>query len=191
MAFLSKSNNKGPKKPKREREPGEEIERATKEPKKWNAMNYVVWLLGRREYSRAELSTKLHIKFAEKGLPAEEVEGILDRAQELGLQSDDRFLESSVRMQKGAGKGPAFIRAKLRQHDLSEAEIEEALSPDGNDWLAKAFDLAERKFGEGPYQMPLRNKVFNTLLRRGFSFDVSKKVVSMSRQEAIDQEESR
>jgi regulatory protein len=191
MAFSNKQGNKPARKPKREREPGEEIERATKEPKKWNAMNYVVWLLGRREYSRAELSTKLHIKFAEKGLPAEDVEAVLERAQELGLQSNERFLESSVRMQKGAGKGPAFIRAKLRQHDLSESSIEQALSPDGNDWLAKGFDLAERKFGEGPYQMPLRNKVFNTLLRRGFSFDVSKKVVSMTRAEALEHEESR
>lgn len=193
MSFVRKSGNKSVRKleSERERDAGEVVERATKEPKKWSAINYVVWLLGRREYSRAELSTKLHIKFAEKGLPAEGVEAVLERAQELGLQSDERFLESQVRMKKSSGKGPAFIRAQLRQHDLSEACIDEALSPDSNDWLSKGFDLAERKFGEGPYAMPLRNKVFNTLLRRGFSFDVSKRVVSMTRQEALENEVSR
>lgn len=175
------------RKPKVESEEGE---RKTKEPKKWSAINYVVWLLGRREYSKAELSKKLRIKFEEKGMPIEGIDDILARAEDLGLQSDDRFLESQVRMKKEAGKGPAFIRAQLRQHDLSEAKIDQALSSsfeDDNEWLVRGYDLAERKFGEAPYKLPLSTKVFNTLLRRGFSFDIAKKVVSTSRADALEE----
>lgn len=191
MSFAPSANKAGKplkekRAPRNSRSLGEEGEaRATKEPKQWNAMNYVVWLLGRREYSKAELTTKLRIKFAEKGLPEEGIEPVLARAEELGLQSDERFLESQVRMKKSSGKGPAFIRAQLRQHDLSEASIEQALQSEEGEWLARGYDLAERKFGPAPYQMPQSNKVFNTLLRRGFSFDIAKKVVSTSREDAL------
>lgn len=176
------------RKPKVEGEEGGE--RKTKEPKKWSAINYIVWLLGRREYSRSELTKKLRLKFEEKGLPLDGIEEVLDRAEELGLQSDDRFLESQVRMKKEAGKGPAFIRAQLRQHDLSEAKIDQALAAsfeNDNEWLVRGYDLAERKFGEAPYSLPLSTKVFNTLLRRGFSFDIAKKVVSTSRADALEE----
>lgn len=184
--FFSQKERQARKKVRAEKRQEEKAaDRAAKPKREWDAMNYVLWLLGRREYSRAELEIKLARKFAEKEMPKEGIEVVLDRAIELGLQSDDRFLDSQVRMQKSAGKGPLFIRATLRQHDLNSADVESALDQPDDDWLARAYDLAERKFGPAPYAMPLRNKVFNTLLRRGFSFDQAKVVVGQSRIDAL------
>lgn len=170
----------------KKRQEEKDEQRATRPKKDWNALNYVVWLLARREYSRAELSVKLARKFEEKELDPSGIEQVLDRAVELGLQSDQRFLESKVRVQKNQGKGPAYIRAHLRQHDLVEEEVSAALDPDENDWLSNAYDLAERKFGSCPYDRKTGTKVFNLLLRRGFSFDQAKKVVNTPRSEAND-----
>lgn len=157
--------------------------REAKRKENWSPLNYLVWLLGRREYSRAELLQKLKMK----EVPQDEAEKLVDRIQELGLQSDERFLASKVRMQKNQGKGPAYIRAHLRQHNLPDAEVSQALDPQENDWLASAYDLAERKFGQGPYARDVGTKVFNLLLRRGFSFDQAKKVVNIPREEAFDE----
>ena len=156
--------------------------REQKRKDNWSPLNYLVWLLGRREYSRAELAQKLRMK----EVSAEDAEKVLDKIQELGLQSDDRFLASKVRMQKNQGKGPAYIRAHLRQHNLADEEVAQALAPEENDWLGSAYDLAERKFGEGPYSRDIGTKVFNLLLRRGFSFDQAKKVVNTPRAEAME-----
>lgn len=158
-------------------------EREAKRKENWSPLNYMVWLLGRREYSRAELLQKLKMK----EVPTEEAEKLVDRIQELGLQSDERFLASKVRMQKNQGKGPAYIRAHLRQHKLPDAEVSQALGPEENDWLGAAYDLAERKFGEGPYAREVGTKVFNLLLRRGFSYDQAKKVVNTPRAEAFEE----
>lgn len=185
--FFSMKEKEARKRVRAEKRQEEKDEQRASRPKKdWSALNYVVWLLGRREYSRAELTVKLTTKFAEKQLDPAGIDAVLDKAVELGLQSDDRFLESKVRMQIGQGKGPAYIRAHLRQHNLDENEVSQALDPDNNDWLGGAYDLAERKFGSQPYDLKTSTKVFNLLLRRGFSYDQAKKVVNTPREEAMD-----
>jgi regulatory protein len=151
--------------------------RELKRKENWSALNYILWLLGRREYSRAELMQKLKIKEVSE----EDAEKVLDKALDLGLQSDVRFLASKVRVQKEHGKGPIYIRATLRQHDLPDEAVGQALGGEENDWLGAAYDLAERKFGAGPYNREVGVKVFNLLLRRGFTFDHAKKVVSVAR----------
>lgn len=149
-----------------------------KKKKPWDPMSYVLWLLGRREYSRHELVRKLEMKFREKELDPAGIPVVLDRADELGLQSDQRFLESQVRLQSGAGKGPSYIRAKLRQHDLSDAQIQQAMDNEGVDWEEEGRQLVLRRFGNGPHDIKTRNKIMNTLLRRGFSFDIAKKMAN-------------
>ena len=42
--------------------------------------------------------------------------------------------------------------------------------------MTKAYDLARRRFGEGPYPMHLRVKAGNFLIRRGYSIDLSRKI---------------
>lgn len=60
--------------------------------------------LARRDHSRAELTRKL----APHGEPAE-IEAVLERMRELGLQSDERYARPCVR-----GKAARFGTARLR-----------------------------------------------------------------------------
>lgn len=154
-------------------------EKDNKESKRMTPDNYVLYLLSRREYSQKELRQKL--KYRE--VSTEEIDAVLEKMTELGLQSDQRFLESRVRMQKSAGKGPGYLRAELGQHQLSSEKIQEVLESDEHNWTEAAFDLVERKFGVPPFSLDVQRKAFSLLLRRGFSFDLAKKATTRARED--------
>ena len=140
----------------------------------WNPMNYLLWLQGRREHSRAELRRKLDLKLREKDLVDQhDPEALLDRLAELGLQSDQRFLEGQVRMASTGGRGQSWVRQRLAGHKMASEDVAAALAEvDEAQWEKKAYDLARRRFGEGPYPMPLRMKAGHFLIRRGYSIDL-------------------
>ena len=72
--------------------------------------------LARRDHSRAELARKL----APHGEPAE-IEAVIERMRELGLQSDERYAEAFVR-----GKAARFGAARLRS-ELARRGIDRCL----------------------------------------------------------------
>lgn len=145
-------------------------------------MNYLLWLQGRREHSRAELRRKLDLKLREKDLVDQhDPEALLDRLAELGLQSDQRFLEGQVRMASTSGRGQSWVRQRLMGHKLPSEDVATALEEVGSaHWEREAYELARRRFGEGPYAMPLRMKAGNFLIRRGYSIDLARKITSQT-----------
>lgn len=165
-------------------EDGQQSARSTKPEKKprrpWSPMNYLFWLQGRREHSRSELRTKLVMKLREKDLTGEhDPDELLDKLTEMGLQSDQRFLEGNVRMAAASGRGPGWVKQKLYRHNLDSEAVSQALAEvDDTQWEKEAYDLARRRFGQGPYAMPLRMKAGNFLIRRGFSIDLARRITS-------------
>jgi len=134
-----------------------------------NLRNYAIWLLGRRDYSRKELKTKLSQRTAEP----EKVEPLLDRLTEQGLLSDTRFTESKVRyMALTAGKGPQHIRQVLKTKGIPVEDIEAQLACEEYDWFALAQEARQRKFGEAmPADYKSKAKQQNFLMARGFTYD--------------------
>ena len=128
-------------------------------------------LLVRREHSSQELDRKLRAK----GVPQDEAAAAVRKMREAGWQDDTRFAVSLARARANNGYGPLRIRAELRTHDLESGAIGiafEALAEAGeDDWKARAADLLQRRFGDGPLDARQQRKAADLLLRRGFDGD--------------------
>ena len=132
-------------------------------------------LLTGREFSRDELAKKLTKRFESD--PA--IEGELDRLQEEGLQSDQRFTEAFVRSRIYRGHGLTRIRMDIRQKGIQDDLLAATVEVSDPDWLALAQDVAERKFGNRPAkEQKDKAKRMRFLQYRGFNFDQIKYALS-------------
>ena len=102
-------------------------------------------LLARREHSYAELLRKLQLRGATRDMA--EIE--LDRLQEEGLLSDERFCEAYVHARSQRGYGPLRLREELRQRGVAESLIERELQSTERDWSALARGVFTKRFPEG------------------------------------------
>jgi len=135
------------------------------------AMDY----LARREHGRSELYDKL-TRF---GFDAEVADDAVAQLVEDGLQSDTRFVEAFVRSRINQGKGPARIRADLRQKGVNDGVTEEGIQEAGQDWSALASEVRLRKFGaERPADFKEKARQMRFLQSRGFEQDQIQAAVS-------------
>lgn len=100
--------------------------------------------LARREHGRVELLNKL-TKF---GFDVDVAEDAIAQLVDDGLQSEQRFVEAFVRSRISQGKGPAKIRADLRDRGLTDGLIDAGLSGAGEDWFKLARQVHTKKFGQ-------------------------------------------
>lgn len=124
-------------------------------------------LLARREHGVQELSRKLQQRGAEQALLAIE----LQKLQDEGLLSEQRYLESYIRSRGLSGRGPARIREELAQRGLTRQDIDIALDEAGIDWQEQLQELWQRKFGEKPADQKAYGKQVRFLLYRGYPMD--------------------
>jgi regulatory protein len=128
------------------------------------AMDY----LARREHGRTELIGKL-TKF---GFEADVADDAVTQLIDDGLQSDTRFAEAFVRSRIGQGKGPARIRAELREHGVIDGVTDTALAEAEQDWFELAIDVRLKKFGgEQPSDFKEKARQMRFLQSRGFDSD--------------------
>lgn len=100
-------------------------------------------LLARREHSRRELRDKLLARMDD----TESLDGVLDRLEQDGLLSDQRFAAAFVRSRINRGQGPVRLRQELMQRGVAEALIHQVIESEGCDWFALAEEVAQRRFG--------------------------------------------
>jgi regulatory protein len=130
--------------------------------------NYAMGLLTGRDYSRAELTTKLSKRFDNHGA----IDEVLQRLAEEGLQSDVRFAEAFVRSRVLRGHGLTRIRQDVRQKGIAEDLVAETLDGADVDWKAQARDVAQRKFGQRQAADQRETaKRMRFLQYRGFNYD--------------------
>ncbi len=135
------------------------------------AMDY----LARREHGRAELFAKLE----KAGFDPDIAHAAVDQLVEDGLQSDTRFVEAFVRSRIGQGKGPARIRAELREHGVRDGLIDEGLVNAEQDWYSLALEVRLKKFGAGrPRDFKEKARQMRFLQSRGFDTDQIQAAVS-------------
>ena len=99
-----------------------------------------VRLLGTREYSVLELSTKLQRRFL-----SDVVSEVIAELQNLSLLCNTRYGEAFCRSRVERGYGPVFIQRELEQNGLDKELIETLLAPYSEQWLAMAIVQIERK----------------------------------------------
>ncbi|HMO48080.1 MAG TPA: regulatory protein RecX [Rubrivivax sp.] len=150
--------------------------------------------LAQREHSRSELRRKL-LQLARRSAAdgntagtaeaaddaddaelAAQVEQLLDRLQARGLLSEERFVESRVRV-----RAPVFgtrrIERELAQHGLELPPSQRRQLRDSE--LQRALQLWQRRFGaQAPGDARERARQMRFLAARGFSGDVIRRVLA-------------
>ncbi|WP_304640547.1 regulatory protein RecX [Pseudomonas sp.] len=102
-------------------------------------------LLARREHTRSELQRKLR----QRGAAGSVIEDELQRLEEEGLLSHERFCEAYVHARCQRGYGPQRLREELRQRGVSEELIERTLDSPEWDWESLARSAFRKRFPEG------------------------------------------
>lgn len=135
-------------------------------------------LVGRRDYSRAELSDRL----LRDGYGAEVVEELVERAVEVGIVDDSRYAAAFARAKVLAGWGRMKIERELSRRGISPSDVpgwpEDFVSGDEERERARSLALRRRLTGRNDYQ-----KLVRFLCSRGFSVGLSTSVA----REVLDQ----
>ncbi|MFT4170984.1 MAG: recombination regulator RecX [Rhodocyclaceae bacterium] len=130
-------------------------------------------LLATREHSQVELRRKLAAR-AEEG---DDIEAVIGRLSETGLQSDERFAESYVRSRAervGAGR----LKRELSDRGVSAEIVESALAHTlEEDEPTRARAVWRKKFGNAPQDAKEWARQARFLQARGFSADIIRKLL--------------
>ena len=146
--------------------------------------------LAQREQSRSELRRKL-LRVALQARDAEaepadditgQVERLLDALQAQGLLSEERFLESRVRV-RAPGMGTRRIQMELARHGLKLPA--QPLQQLRDSELQRAAQLWQRKFGAVAQDARERARQMRFLAGRGFSGEVIRRVLATQDDESL------
>jgi len=125
-----------------------------------------VGFLARREHSRVELERKLEAR----GFDAAVIAATLDRLEQKGLLSGQRFMASFIASRAARGSGPEKIRAELVQRGVRPEDAAAALRDADEDWAALARRARTKRFGEAlPGTFEERARQARFLRGRGFT----------------------
>lgn len=127
-----------------------------------NIRSYLIWLLGRREYSEHELRKRLQQRECEP----HEIEDAVNFVKECGYQSDSRYAAVKARAESRR-RGDRQIRNTLTNKGIAKEEIEEQianLAPEAERAIA-----AVSRFEGKELDQKLKEKVWRFLASRGFS----------------------
>lgn len=132
-------------------------------------------LLTRRDYTAAELRTKL----LEKEHPDAEVAAALDGLTRDGLVNDRRVAVSFVRVASSLkGRGRHRIERELEHRGVDKAIIREAMATlPVADETASIRRFLERKKLPARLSPAEHRRLFGQLMRRGFSADLIAKAI--------------
>ena len=138
--------------------------------------------LARREYSRAELRSKLlpHVQLGEDFEQASPVnlDALLDDLTARGWLSDERAATQLVHA-KRSRFGTQRITYELRQKGIAEELISAALPELKDSELKAAREVWKKKFGVPPQDQKEKAKQMRFLQSRGFSMNVIFKVLRL------------
>ncbi|QHH94892.1 regulatory protein RecX [Acinetobacter gyllenbergii] len=140
--------------------------------------SYAFALLTRRDYSQAELITKLN----QYAINPEEVVKLVEELAQQNYQSDQRVAELTLASQLRKGKGLQRIKQALKAKQLDTGLITEELQD--VDWLNQAYQLKLKKFGQEVATDPkIKARQIRFLQYRGFDMGVIMKAIARSSEE--------
>ncbi len=149
-----------------------------------------LYLLGRRDYSVAEIRQKL----AQKGYDENDIAHTVIRLKELEYLDDAKYARHFVSTKaRVSGWGKMRIEMSLRQKQITDNFIEKALLywenriEQGEElpWVDSATDLLDRRYGKacGRLEMKEFQKQMGFLLRRGFNMDEAREALDKNKKE--------
>ena len=136
--------------------------------------------LGSRARSKHEMSLYLQKKQESWKLPSDSHTVILQELLEQQLLQDAEFGEAWIQSKRvNRQYGPQKLLLQLRQKGLQQSDILEALSQvSEEDWLSSAKKALEKYLAKNKFDsaQERKQKSIQFLLRKGFSFDLSRRV---------------
>lgn len=140
--------------------------------------NYCLWLLGKSDKTKKELSDKLRLK----GYPDEVIEVVIQKIINDGYVNDENYTENFVRSRTTYRKqGRNAISSELRRKGVSDEVISEALEGiTDDDERVNAKSLVESKvFSTRNLESQKRvNRLVGMLARKGYSIGMAYEVVN-------------
>lgn len=139
------------------------------EQQKQKLKNYVLWLLGRQEYSRKELTQKLKMKDADNDF----IEQLLSWCESLGYIDEHRYCESFLRRQINKGLGQKRVLAEATNKGVDRAQLMALIEEQEIDWFELAQQTYQRKYGVGEKQLDYKEKAKRVryMMYRGFGYE--------------------
>ncbi|MGI0116000.1 regulatory protein RecX [Zooshikella sp. RANM57] len=131
-------------------------------------------LLARRDFSTAELTSRLRQKTTDDSLIQQVIEQLLEK----GWLDDHRVAASFVRQRIDRGHGPMRIRQDMRARGFTVEMVEQALEEYEPDWEEVALLAWQRKFSSVPKDDKEKVKHIRFLQYRGFSYDIIRRVLN-------------
>ncbi|WP_439256991.1 recombination regulator RecX [Lonepinella sp. BR2271] len=131
------------------------------------ALNYLINLLARRDYSEYEVRCKMQ----EKAFSEEDIDQALEHCQQRNWQSDQRFTENYLNYRANRGFGVNRIKQELRQLKGVSSEVIQAVVEQSEiDWSAMALDVLSRKFPhyQDKLDIKTKQKIWRYMLSHGF-----------------------
>ena len=125
-------------------------------------------MLARREHSAFEIRRKLKLRDIDDA----EIEQTVERLQQEGLLSDQRYAESYIHARMGKGYGPLRIALELRERGVAESDYGHYLYDRDIDWRSVLKAASDKKFGNrrcDDYRE--KAKRIRYLQYRGFALD--------------------
>ncbi len=136
-------------------------------------------LLSRREYSRHELFQKLSPRSSSEAI----LEKILNRLEDAGYQSDQRFAESFLRSRINRGLGSMRIERELKDKGIGVDIVDQVLADD-YDWFELAYSSGLKKsVALNLEDFKDKQKLFRYLAYRGFAMDQIQYAIEQYREE--------
>jgi regulatory protein len=139
------------------------------EQTKQKLKNYVLWLLGRQEYSKKELAQKLRMKDASEDY----IEQLLSWCESLGYIDEQRYCESFLRRQINKGLGQKRVMAEATKKGVDRAQLMTLIEEQEIDWFELALETYQKKYGLGDKQLDYKEKAKRVryMMYRGFGYE--------------------
>ena len=146
------------------------------------AKKRALWLLDKRDYSRAELLRKL----TEKGYEDAAAQAAVDRLVALGFVDDARYAPIVVRHYAAKGYGAQRVRGELQRRGIPKELWDDAMAemPEQDETVDKL--LRARLRGAALRDRAALKKAADALVRKGYGWDEINAAVERYRMENED-----
>lgn len=145
-----------------------------------DAQNYVLWLLGRRQYTEKQLREKLN----GKGYNQDEIGDVIAKCKKYKYIDDLNYAKSFIRNRDMFNpRGKRILRLELIKRGIAGEDINQALENDeeisDRDELKLVRELAQKKYLQYAKldRAVAYRRLYGQLARRGFDLYIIKEVL--------------
>ena len=136
--------------------------------KKLTAKEYSYFLLGRKDYTKKEITNKLKTK----GFPKEEIDETMEDLLHYNYIDEQKYLENYFKYLLGRNKSPKEIKYKMVLKGFDKASIDETLNKYYYDQIEKnIIKIHILKYMKKYNSVEEKNnKIMKNLISKGFTF---------------------